>query len=326
MPGRRHAEAVRQHRGPLFEIEVARIDAPAPCDLVGVRQVAICLALEIDERAEMLRQFDTADDVDLVALAQDVHVRAGQLEAALPRAQVEDIEGRVRDRVMAARQAIERHRFVLVVRPLQCRLADQSDAAVGSDHEAEPRPYERHSRDLDPAIPDRAGNREADAAGFRGDERLVARLRQDARAAKNDLGAVTADAGMDGIELQRESRRLAHALDDALLVARQEVDRQAECPDPQREQERREADERGNPAPQSLHPMGPGAHAGSPDNLTRAWTRAAEDGVPAIHGTCQRRTPAASRSAAVSNSGRPITPEKLPSRRAMKTAPSPWMA
>ncbi|MGH2901204.1 MAG: hypothetical protein ACRDMZ_21185 [Solirubrobacteraceae bacterium] len=158
----------------MLEIEVACVDAPAPCNLVGVRKIAIRLALQIDERAEMLRQFHAADDGDLVALAQDVHVRAGQLEAPLSRAQVEDIEGRVGDCVVAARQAIERHRFVLFVRPLQCRLADQPDAAIGSDHDTEARPHERHSRDFDPAIPDRARDREADAAGFRCDERLVA--------------------------------------------------------------------------------------------------------------------------------------------------------
>ena len=110
--------------------------------------------------------------------------------------------------------------------------------------------------------------------------------------------------------LSREPGRLVHLVDDPLLVAGQELDREAESADREREQERREAGEARHPAPKPLHPGSPGGHAGLPEKVLTVWTRAANSLFLAIHAASQRRTPAASRSAAVSNSGRPITPGK----------------
>ena len=54
-------------------------------------------------------------------------------------------------------------------------------------------------------------------------------------------------------------------------------------------------------------------------------TRRAKAGVPAAHGTANADGRGVEEAARL-ESGRPITPEKLPSSRIAETAPRPWIA
>ena len=79
-----------------------------PGDRFAVRERAARLRVEIDERAQVFRQYDAPVHLDVVPFSHDIDVRASQLEAALPRAEIEDVEGGVGDREMAAREPVER--------------------------------------------------------------------------------------------------------------------------------------------------------------------------------------------------------------------------
>ncbi len=240
----------------------------------------------------MLRQVHLPAQRDVAAAAHHLDVRAGQLEAALARAQVEHVEGRIAHREMAARKALERHRAALLRGALAQRaLPHQLHAAVGVDHKIEPRPHQQHAAELDAPVPHRAQDRQAHAPGLGAHERRVARGGQQPRVAECDLRPVAPDARVHRPEFEREAGLLAHALDDAILVAGQQVDREAERANAEREQQRRGRDHRRHPAHHPLDPPFDSFHGAC---LTLGPARDS-----ACSG-CQRRTPAASSSAAVS--------------------------
>ena len=244
---------------------------------------------------------------------------------ALARAQVQHLEHGVGDRETAARQAVERHRPTSP-RPGRCRTDCPTRRMRPSVVITRPRcgAHERDARHLESPVPDRARNREAHAPCGRRDQWLVAGPGQHAGAAEHDLWAMPADPAIDRIEFEREPGRLTHALDDAFLVAGQHLDREPECADAEREQQGSQPGEAGDPAHNRCILVFQALMRGlANQEVFRDWTSASKGVVPAAHAACQRRTPAASSSAAVSNSGKPITPEKLPSRRSTKTAPKP---
>jgi hypothetical protein len=57
------------------------------------------------------------------------------------------------------------------------------------------------------------------------------------------------------------------------VMAGQELDGEAKCPDAECKQERHKADEARDPAPEPLHPVNPGNHSGSPEMVLHPWTR-----------------------------------------------------